>query len=188
MTDDEDDNPYLKKVRAGRAVAAGPPPAPPDQRTERAAELLAERPADGRPSALAEIDAADERLAAVAPASRALLRELFERCEGAVDASGAPDCARRAADVRTDAARVREILALGDPAACPDARWTYGVALVTLAAERGSPMLRAVLEAGADPSTANEFTGETALELCIAKGDEVGVRILKAAGAKDTEA
>ena len=189
MSDSEDDNPYLKKVRAGRAVASGPPPAPPDPRTERAAELLAERPTGGpRPSALADLDAADERLEAVAPASRALLRELFERCEGAVDTSGAPDCARRAADVRADAARVREILALGDPAACPDARWTYGVALVTLAAERGSPMLRAVLEAGANPSAANEFTGETALELCIAKGGEVGVRILKAAGAKDTEA
>ena len=137
MSDSEDDNPYLKKVRAGRAVASGPPPAPPDPRTERAAELLAERPTGGpRPSALADLDAADERLEAVAPASRALLRELFERCEGAVDTSGAPDCARRAADVRADAARVREILALGDPAACPDARWTYGVALVTLAAER----------------------------------------------------
>ena len=58
----------------------------------------------------------------------------------------------------------------------------------SFAAERGSPMLRAVLEAGANPSAANEFTGETALELCIAKGDEVGVRILKAAGAKDPEA
>ena len=40
----------------------------------------------------------------------------------------------------------------------------------------------------ANPSAANEFTGETALELCIAKGDEVGVRILKAAGAKDPDA
>ena len=63
-------------------------------------------------------------------------------------------------------------------------------ALEAYGVERGRwvPLKDVLVAVGANPSAAIEFTGETALELCIAKGDEVGVRILKAAGAKDPEA
>ena len=137
MSDDEDDNPYLKKVRAGRAVAAGPPPAPPDQRTERAAELLAGgRRAGGRRRRR------DRRRRRAARSGRARIPRAAARAQalrGRGRRERRPRLPRRAADVRTDA-RACEILA---PAAqLPVHAVDVRRALVTLAAERGSPMLR----------------------------------------------
>ena len=59
--------------------------------------------------------------------------------------------------------------------------------LVGVAAERGAAMLRVVVQAGADPAAENALTGETALDICRARGDEEGLRVLKVSHGRVTE-